>query len=106
VTVYVDNARIPATVGSTKALWCHLTADTEEELHKFAEHIGLRREWFQSRCRTKCSREGEKCPHWHYDVVYSRRISALASGAKSVTLRELGDIIRQRREQSRGTRTT
>ncbi|QWQ39587.1 DUF4031 domain-containing protein [Streptomyces sp. YPW6] len=29
--------------------WCHLTADTEDELHAFAARLGLRRSWFQTR---------------------------------------------------------
>ena len=44
MTVYVDDARIPATVRngsrSHTSAWCHLTADTREELHEFAARLG------------------------------------------------------------------
>ena len=50
MTVYVDDYRVPATVGRIRARWSHLfvPAGTDlEELHQFAESIGLRRSWFQ-----------------------------------------------------------
>lgn len=52
----------------------HLFSDTSlEELHTFAERIGLRREWFQS---------NKKAPH--YDVIGTKTHSrALAAGAVS-----------------------
>lgn len=40
MTVYVDDMPIPAR-------WSHLMADTDEELHRFAASIGLRRSWAQ-----------------------------------------------------------
>lgn len=71
MTVYVDELRVwhgakrPFDKGS-----CHLTADTEDELHEFATGIGMRRSWFQ--------------PHRvaaHYDLTPLRREAALKRGA-------------------------
>ena len=57
---------------------CHLTVDGPlDELHVFAERIGLRREWFQNT---------RGCPH--YDLTPSRREAALAAGAVFVSGRE------------------
>lgn len=53
--------------------WCHMTADTEDELHQFAAKLGLKREWFQ--CPPKAS-------HPHYDLVPSKRKLALKMGAQ------------------------
>ena len=46
-------------------MWCHLTADSEEELHRFAADLGLARAKFQSRSGRP----------WvdHYDVPESLR---------------------------------
>ena len=97
MTVYVDNFRVPATVGRVRGRWSHLTADTVEELHAFAASIGMQRSWFQERCKTRCAPEGQPCPHWHYDVVDARRTAAIAAGAQAVDLRQMGEIIRARR---------
>lgn len=50
---------------------CHLATDGDdlEELHTFAERIGLRRAWFQPKSSP------------HYDLVPSKRAAALAAGA-------------------------
>jgi hypothetical protein len=96
VTVYVDNVRIPATVGGRHAHWSHLTADTQEELHTFAERLGLRRRWFQ----LGKSYAGRPSVGWHYDVTDDLRAQALALGAKPITMRDLAAILRARR---RGT---
>jgi hypothetical protein len=47
MTVYVDDARIPARRGRLSSTWSHLFADTEDELHEFEARLGLRRSWFQ-----------------------------------------------------------
>ncbi len=101
MTVYVDSARIPATVGRLRARWSHLTADTKDELHAFAADLGLRREWFQT-CRRRCAPEGVECPHWHYDVTDSQRAEAVLAGAKTVDLRGMADIIRAHRHAAAG----
>jgi Protein of unknown function (DUF4031) len=96
VTVYVDNVRIPATVGRRHAHWSHLTADTQDELHAFAELLGLRRAWFQ---RGK-SYAGRPPVGWHYDVTDDMRLQALALGAQPVTMRDLAAILSARRAVS------
>ena len=66
MAVYVDNSRL-----SWKGkLWCHLVADSVDELHAFANALGLRRAWFQQKTR-----------YPHYDVTISIREKALKLGA-------------------------
>lgn len=89
MTVYVDNARIPRKIGRLDTVWSHLTADTTEELHAFADRLGLRRAWFQTCHITHCS----PCPHWHYDVTESKRQQAVRLGAVEITLHQLGELI-------------
>lgn len=66
MAVYVDNEQIPW----KGKLWCHLVADTLDELHAFALQIGLKRAWFQ-----------EKASFPHYDVTTTVRLKAIQSGA-------------------------
>lgn len=56
--------------------WCHLWADTVEELHALAARIGLRRSWFQSHTRLP-----------HYDLTPSKRALAIAAGANATDAR-------------------
>lgn len=53
---------------------CHMFADSLEELHEFAERIGMRRAWFQNK----------KLPH--YDLTANRRQLALRNGAIEVDI--------------------
>lgn len=94
MTVYVDNFRVPAVVRGVRGRWSHLTADTKVELQAFAAQLGLKPEWFQQRCKSKSC---DPCPHWHYDVVDSKRLKAIHMGAKAIDIRELGALIRGRR---------
>jgi hypothetical protein len=95
VSVYVDPlvegvARDPQAkrVGARNGnRWCHMMADTIEELHAFAKRIGMRRDWFQ----------GD-----HYDLTPSRRAQALACGAIPVTARDLVKV-RQRLRAGRSS---
>jgi hypothetical protein len=66
MAVYVDNARIKW----RGQLWCHLVADSLDELHAFARRLGLQRNWFH---RT--------ASYPHYDVTSTVRERALAIGA-------------------------
>lgn len=68
---------------------CHMFSDSLdiEDLHTFAEAIGLRREWFQ--------------PHRiapHYDLTASRREAAVLLGAVEVSRAAASKIWRERRE--------
>lgn len=50
--------------------WCHLVADSLNELHDFAARLGLQRRWFQNKGR-----------YPHYDVTMTVRNRALRMGA-------------------------
>lgn len=75
MTVYVDDAGIEWKGGQ----WSHLQADSLDELHAFAERLGLRRSWFQPGSRPAAA---------HYDVTESKRALAISLGAVSETIRE------------------
>jgi hypothetical protein len=61
-------------------LWAHLVSDTSyEELHAFAEQLGISRRAFQ----------GD-----HYDVPEAVREEALALGAVPVTSRQVVEALR------------
>jgi hypothetical protein len=66
MTVYVDNVLIEW----RGKRWCHLMADSLDELHRFAQLLGLRRAWFQ-----------DKASYPHYDISESVRLRALRLGA-------------------------
>jgi Protein of unknown function (DUF4031) len=100
MTVYVDNARIPAKVGRVSGRWSHLTADAKPELHEFAARIGLQPAWFQT-CKNQAACPPETCPHWHFDVTDVKRAAAVAAGAVEIDIRQWSDIIRGRREAQR-----
>jgi hypothetical protein len=72
VSVYVDHAFAYGEWGR----WSgggHLQADTTDELHAFAERLGMRREWFQSKPR--------RPENDHYDLTHTLRARALELGA-------------------------
>lgn len=58
----------------------HMVAtESEEELHKFAQKMGLKRKWFQTSGRFP-----------HYDLTTKRKINqALAAGAKQVPIKDI-----------------
>ena len=59
--------------------WCHMVSDSSlEELHVFAQRLGLRREQFQEHGRLP-----------HYDLRPEVREKALSLGAKTVSSKEL-----------------
>lgn len=67
----------------------HLVADTEEELHRFAQAIGLKRFWYQ---------EHESLPH--YDLTRGMRARAVAYGAQEISRAEMALRIRAGRENA------
>lgn len=78
MTVYVDDMR--ARFG--RMTMCHMIADTDDELHAMADHIGVARRWHQ----------GD-----HYDISLGKRGRAVAAGAVEITRRECGVMTMHRR---------
>lgn len=66
MAIYVDDVKIKW----KNRVWCHLVADSLEELHSFANEIGLKRDWFQ-----------RNASYPHYDITLKTRSIALAKGA-------------------------
>jgi len=78
MTAYVDYLK---TYPSGR--WCHLLADSEEELHKFAELIQKKRSTFQ------VSNNGTP----HYDLTPRQRKKAIENGAKIINKEKLKEIM-------------
>ncbi|MDZ4268176.1 MAG: DUF4031 domain-containing protein [Mycobacterium sp.] len=97
MTVYVDDARIPARVGRFSSTWSHLFADTEDELQEFASRLRLRRSWFHDPTKTgkpfKAIPGSRAAQNWHYDVTEGKRRQAVALGAVEVSSREAVAIV-------------
>lgn len=77
--VYVDTPVFQKPNGRKK--YAHLTADSLEELHKFAESIGVKRHFFHRPSR-----------HPHYDITEDQVTIAIAHGAKQILSKELVQI--------------
>lgn len=77
MTVYVDSAR--NAFGRMQT--CHMLADTEQELHAFAERLGLKREWYQPLSTP------------HYDISHSKRAVALMLGAIEADKHKVVELI-------------
>lgn len=83
MTVYVDDMKWPF----GRMLMSHMVADTHEELVEMADRIGVSRRWIQKK----------GTPSEHFDICQSKRDLAIANGAKTVTMREMGRIWRRKR---------
>jgi len=86
VSVYVDTL-LPCIKNSK---WrycesCHLVADTTEELHAFAEQLGLKRSWFQNNRRLP-----------HYDLTKNMRAKAVRLGAVEISRNEFVSMMKPR----------
>jgi len=68
---------------------CHLIADTEDELHDFAQRIGLKRTWAQLPPHVSLA---------HYDLTEKNRTRAIALGAVALERRPFVEKIRAIRE--------
>lgn len=63
-----------------------MIADSTEELHQFAQSIGLKRCWFQAKSSP------------HYDLTKNMREKAIKAGAKELNRKDFVSIIRRNRE--------
>jgi hypothetical protein len=80
VSIYVDDMRLRY----GRMIMCHMIADTEQEMHDFADHIGVKRRWFQRD---------------HYDICLRTKARARQYGAIEVTRRAM---VRLRRDFRNG----
>ncbi len=92
MNVYVDSLRacLPTEQWHYEVS-CHLFADSEAELHVFANALGLRKGWFQPH---------ERLPH--YDLTARRREMAIRQGAIAVDRRFMYGLMRSRQEPPKG----
>lgn len=60
--------------------YCHMVSDSIDELHLFAERIGVKRCWFENK-------RGKNQPH--YDIKGYSVTKALREGAKMVSRKKL-----------------
>jgi hypothetical protein len=84
MTVYVDNAKIPWTPPRARfsgRIWrmSHMFSADVQELHDFAESLGLQRRWYQ----------GPSSGWPHYDVTEKIRQAAIRAGAIEIQYRDL-----------------
>ncbi len=70
--------------------YCHLLADTRDELHAFAAAVGMPRVAFQ-----------DHPWRWHYDLPAVLRPRAVELGALEVDLHAVGALLRARRASAR-----
>lgn len=73
MAVYVDSMKDYGASGRLSGEWCHMWADTTEELHEMAGLIGMKRQWFQNRPRFP-----------HYDLRKSKRDATVMLGAEEI----------------------
>ncbi len=88
MTIYVDRFLPPFDRDKWKGGGHLLTSDIAE-LHRFATHIGLKRQWFQD----------TSAPH--YDLTAKKRDAALEAGAVVITPGEFPDDLLFRRPDGR-----
>ena len=84
---YVDTTRSYPDAGLRSTEFCHLLADTRDELHAMADTIGMPRRYFQ-----------DHAYRWHYDLPPALRERAVASGARELTMHEVGRLLIRRRQ--------
>jgi hypothetical protein len=83
---YVDVMRHYPDAGLRFTDFCHLLADTREELHELADRLGMQRRFFQ-----------DHPWRWHYDLPSHLRAQAVQRGVTELTTRQVAELLRKRR---------
>jgi hypothetical protein len=83
MTVYVDDMK--AKYG--RMVMCHMLADTDDELHRMADRIGVARRWHQAPPKHDS----------HYDIALSKRAAAVEAGAVEITWKQTSAMTLRRR---------
>jgi len=81
MTVYVDKP----VHQYRRMIMCHMLADSVDELHRMADALSLKREWFQNHGTP------------HYDICKSKRQEAIRLGAVEVGRKTIVELIRRHR---------
>lgn len=91
MTLYVDDMRMSAQVGTLSATWSHLMSDapSSEELITFALRLGLRPDWIQH--------PGTHMEH--FDLTEPKRALALRLGARAITYGREGYALMQAKQR-------
>ena len=92
MTCYVDTVRHYPEAGLRFTDFCHLLADTPDELHAMAQALGLPRRIYQ-----------DHPWRWHYDLPAHLRDAAIAMGAQSIEMHAVGALLKARRRAERGS---
>jgi hypothetical protein len=88
VPCYVDAIREYPDAGLRHTRFCHLLADTREDLHAMADALGVPQRFFQ-----------DHPWRWHHDLPEALRSRAVALGAHEVTMHEVGALLKRRRAE-------
>lgn len=101
--IYVDNLAVranvfnPATGKVVNGTWYHMFSDelNPEQLHQFAQRLGLRRSYFQR------GTAGTRRAPWkdHYDITESKRNLAFQKGAELVSNEEAVELWREKKKR-------
>lgn len=82
MTVYVDEINEYANKPrGLNGKWCHLWADSPDELDRFAIRIGCSLAWAQDKQSVLRNPAGGRIRFYHYDLRPSMRTKALRAGA-------------------------
>jgi hypothetical protein len=88
VACYVDTVRDYPNAGLRHSRFCHLLADTREELHTMAEALGIPHRYFQ-----------DHPWRWHHDLPEPLRARAVELGAREITMHEVGALLKRRKTE-------
>ena len=94
MSCYVDTVRSYPDAGLRFTEFCHLLADTPEELHAMAAALGMPRRMYQ-----------DHPWRWHYDLPGHLREQAVQLGAQEVTMHRVGALLRARKTDLTGRHT-
>lgn len=83
---YVDTVRSYPRAGLRFTEYCHLLADTRDELHAMADAVGMPRRAFQ-----------DHPWRWHYDLPRLLRAHAVELGAREITMHDVGALLKRRK---------
>ena len=87
--VYVDNMYIISLGQFGRMKMSHMIADTKQELLEMADKIGVQRKWIQA----------EGTHREHFDIAIIKRKLAVQFGAKEISMYELADMIKKRKNK-------